>query len=703
MPDATGGHLVRPMKLHSIRTILVVGMVAARSALLVSAPLPQSQTITVLLHQPTFALLLSPVLPVATQIMTNKLGFQLSTICWAILVLQAVNQQQIQSVDSFRLGLAVKTVENEFFQLAQQGCNDRLNIFHGDTENQCLYFGPVSTANVSNPDPDGLIQADMIMEVLENQSIDGLAISVRNAQVLGPVIEAATAKGVPVITFDSDAPDSGRLAYVGTDNYFLGTTMAKVAQQISPNGGTFACIIANTSPNMMERMRGFRDQMNLKNKGRNIVWTEVDESPANYLRETPIAVAQTEAFARAGVTVVGAMGAGAMWSDGYEAMYNKIQSFNVTFVYADDFPLQIDFLSRGKVQGLVGQMPYEMGYLAASSLIDILEGREVPEIIGTNLITHLQVPVVLPDLKVDNNLIGNLSIVGFVLFGIIAALVLAFSSWTLCQRHLPVVRSAQPFFLLLVALGILVLGSLLIPLSFDDNGLEMSGGVRGKAICMSIPWLGCCGFAMTFSALFSKMVRLNRIISATREYHRVRVTALELAAPMLFLIGLNLVVLLLWTILDPLIYVRQDNPGTDGWNRIISTYGACRSEYPERYIIPLVLINLGALVAANWQAYKARKIKSEFSESKYIALAMMSYLQALLIGLPILFVVRDSPQAFYLTLSFMVFVLCVGLLLLIFVPKVVMASETESDQLESVKIAIQSAIRSTETTGAGSS
>ena len=81
------------------------------------------------------------------------------------------------------------------------------------------------------------------------------------------------------------------------------------------------------------------------------------------------------------------------------------------------------------------------------------------------------------------------------------------------------------------------------------------------------------------------------------------------------------------------------------------------------------MINLGVLIIANWQAYKSRKIRSEFSESKYIMLCMISLLEALLIGIPILFVVRDSPQAYYMTISFMVFVICMGDLLLIFIPK----------------------------------
>jgi ribose transport system substrate-binding protein len=48
-----------------------------------------------------------------------------------------------------------------------------------------------------------------------------------------PVIEKAVQAGIPVITFDSDAPNSKRIAYIGTDNYFLSST-SQVLKQLVP-------------------------------------------------------------------------------------------------------------------------------------------------------------------------------------------------------------------------------------------------------------------------------------------------------------------------------------------------------------------------------------------------------------------------------------------------------------------------------------
>lgn len=133
----------------------------------------------------------------------------------------------------------------------------------------------------------------------------------------------------------------------------------------------------------------------------------------------------------------------------------------------------------------------------------------------------------------------------------------------------------------------------------------------------------------------------------------------------------NVVVLTLWTLLDPMVYVRRAHPGTDGWNRVISTYGSCQSEHPPLpFLIPLAVLNMGVLIIANWQAYRARHIQCEFSESTYIGLVMAILLQAALTGVPLLFIVHDNPRAYYLILTSMIFIVNMSILLLIFVPKV---------------------------------
>ena len=589
----------------------------------------------------------------------------------------------------YRFALVPKTTDNPFFLLAHDGCQDAVAILDHNHSSTCIYGGVSATPDNPNPDPDGSRQAAYVESLLNSsEHWDGLAISVKNPDRMRPLMHrAVTDMGIPVVTFDSDDDTSPRLAYIGTDNLFLGETLAKVAQQIIPTGGTFAILWGDDSPNVQQRDEGFRDHMEPA------LWNELPRSPVNYNRDLDYALELMEAFAQQNVTVLVTTTGGPLFHANYTLFYKRHRHRNVTLISADDFAVQIEYLSRGYVHGLVGQMPYEMGYKAANVLYDIKTGTmNGQQIYGTNLITHIQVPLVLPELVVDNNLIGRLRILGYTLLGLIYATAIACGVWTFLRRDTTVVKAAQPIFLILVALGVIIFGSTIFPLSIDDGGDSMDETSATMA-CMSIPWLACCGFTISFSALFSKTIRFERIVEEARECHRVKVRAVDVLLPFSLLLGMNVVVLVLWTVLDPLTYARTDNPGTDGWNRIMSTYGACRCENHVAYTLPLAVINAGVLACAIYQAYKSRKIRLEFAESKYIAISMILLLEALLIGTPILLVVRDSPGAFYLAVVLMIFVICIGVLLLIFVPKVFMAAEYSHRSLTDQRRMIMEGIR----------
>jgi ABC-type sugar transport system substrate-binding protein len=577
-----------------------------------------------------------------------------------VLLFLALSENFVCEAKSWTFALVPKSVDNPFFDVARDGCMDQAALL-GLT---CLYTGPPAIAT----DADGSIQAHIISDLIDARAIDGLAVSVGRADAIEPVIEKAVLAGIPVVTFDSDAPNSKRTAYIGTNNYFFGVELAKVLKQLEPSGGRYATV-GMAAPNINERVRGFEDEISAGGE-----WTAVEGSPGDSKRNLTLGIELMREFAKLNVTAITPVMGAPMRSGLWKEFVDEHRYLNITLVSGDAMPNQLEFLSRGYVQGLVGQLPYEMGFMAIKALYDLAEGGLVSqEIIGTNVLTHLKVPLILPELTVDHNLIGNLHVVGFILFGLIACVALGFGVWTYRLRNVRVVKVAQPMFLIMVAIGVLVMASSLIPLSFDDSGApENQTDREGALMCMSVPWLGFCGFTITFSALMSKTMRINRIFHSKVAFGRVKVTIRDVMAPFVILLSANIVILICWTVIDPLVYVREASAGTDGWNRIISTFGSCRSDHVARYLIPLAVVNLSVLMIANWQAYVSRVIESEFSESKYIAMTMASLLQATLTGVPILFVERESPQTFYLVLTFMVFVTCMAVLLLIFVPKVVM-------------------------------
>jgi hypothetical protein len=342
-------------------------------------------------------------------------------------------------------------------------------------------------------------------------------------------------------------------------------------------------------------------------------------------------------------------------------------------VVSDALPNQLELLGHGYVHGLVGQLPFEMGRLTMEVLYELVQEGEnavSEEVKGTNIVEHVFVPLLLPELNVDQNLIGNLWYVGFILFGLIASTSISFGIWVWCYRRVRVVKVSQPMFLIMVAIGVMVMGATLVPLSFDDSAMT-----ECTLTCRVIPWLGSLGFTITFSALFSKTWRVNKIFHAKKAFAKITVTEKDVILPFVLLLMVNVVVLICWTVLDPLTYVREAHKGLDGWNRILSTYGSCESNNPVPYLAALAVVNGGVLVVTNWQAYEARFIESEFSESRYIGFAVASMLQACLSGIPVLLVVKEMPQAYYLVLTVTIFIVCMAILLLIFVPKMAFAQK----------------------------
>ena len=91
-------------------------------------------------------------------------------------------------------------------------------------------------------------------------------------------------------------------------------------------------------------------------------------------------------------------------------------------------------------------------------------------------------------------------------------------------------------------------------------------------------------------------------------------------------------------------------------------------------------MNALLLLVSNWQAYQARSVSVEFAESTYIGMVLASLLQAAVIGVPLLFLVRDLPKVYFLLLSVLIFVVCMAVLLLIFLPKVVIFSNLSDEE-----------------------
>jgi hypothetical protein len=246
----------------------------------------------------------------------------------------------------------------------------------------------------------------------------------------------------------------------------------------------------------------------------------------------------------------------------------------------------------------------------------------------------------------------------------------ACGTWTVIRRNQPAVRASQPFFL-----GILCLGTFLVAFSsvFLTWQQPLPQAVLDAA-CMANPWFLSLGLTTVFSGLFAKVWRVHRLFKNARKFRRVTIRALDVLWPLAILLTLNVVILTVWTVLDPLIWDEVE-VSSDSYGRAVSVRYSCFAigsggrSVSLTCLILMIAVNVVASLLLNIESYRARQLPSQFNESSYIAITSLILLEASVISIPILVVVSGQRSALVLVRSVFNFILCLGVLLPIFLPK----------------------------------
>lgn len=276
---------------------------------------------------------------------------------------------------TYKFAVVPKAMNNPFFDVARDGCMKRAKEL-GNVE--CIYNGPI--------EHEPATQAQIIQDFI-TQKVDGMAISVADVAAMTKSIDAAAAAGIPVITFDADAPGSKRIAYIGTNNKDFGLALGKQLLKLRPDGGKYAIVSGGPgAKNLAERVDGVREAL----KGSK--WVEVAGSPTFCNDDSALAVQQMTDL-RTATPDLGAIvpiGGWPMFApEGYKAFVNKnkkdIDAGKFTLVVADTLKMQLELLRDGYSNALTGQRPFEMGEKSMDTLLAIKKGQKVPEIIYTGL------------------------------------------------------------------------------------------------------------------------------------------------------------------------------------------------------------------------------------------------------------------------------------------------------------------------------
>ena len=109
--------------------------------------------------------------------------------------------------------------------------------------------------------PKGAADQKRMLEGLLARGVDGIAISPIDAKNMVALLNEAAAR-CPLITHDSDAPESKRLCFVGMDNYKAGRAAGKLVKEALPAGGKVMLFVGRLEQlNAQQRRQGVIDEL----------------------------------------------------------------------------------------------------------------------------------------------------------------------------------------------------------------------------------------------------------------------------------------------------------------------------------------------------------------------------------------------------------------------------------------------------------
>lgn len=223
------------------------------------------------------------------------------------------------------------------------------------------------------PTEDGQVQAQRIAQAV-NEGADAILISCSDAAKVTGAINDAVERGVPVMTFDSDAPDSQRFAYYGVDDVKTGAAVMDELAALLGEKGKVAILAGNqNAPNLQKRVQGVKEAAE-KYPGIEIVGTF-------YHTETPQdAAAEVIRAQNAYPEITGWAFIGG-WPLFTKSLLTDLDPERVTVVSVDALPAELPYVEAGIAPVLLAQPTYNWGYVSVRTIVDrVMLNADVDEI-----------------------------------------------------------------------------------------------------------------------------------------------------------------------------------------------------------------------------------------------------------------------------------------------------------------------------------
>jgi ribose transport system substrate-binding protein len=194
----------------------------------------------------------------------------------------------------------------------------------------------------------------------------GILISVSDVSVLQREIDSAVKEGIPVITIDSDAFISRRLYFIGTNNLEAGRLGGNRLLEKLGSKGRVVFFTIPGQPNLEERLRGFKEILNLQPGIKIVDIVDVKGDARTAFDKAQPYLTLTGPQKIDAFVCLEAVG-GKPVADAIK----RANLYDRELIAWDTDPGTLDAIKDGTIDATIAQKPYTMGYFGLKLLYEV--------------------------------------------------------------------------------------------------------------------------------------------------------------------------------------------------------------------------------------------------------------------------------------------------------------------------------------------
>jgi ribose transport system substrate-binding protein len=226
---------------------------------------------------------------------------------------------------------------------------------------------PDVTLSFKYPERADAAVQQRLLDDLVAAGVDAVAVSVVDPATSTEAINRVAAQ-IPYFAFDSDAPQSNRIAYFGSSNVELGKNAGELMKKALPNGGKCIGFVGLPgAANAKERIQGYNEAV--AGTGLELIDVRGDDIDQTRARANvdDVLVANPDVTCMVGFYSYNPPRI-------YEALRDAGKLGQITVVGFDEDPITLGAVKEGSFAGTVVQQPYEWGYQGAKLIAAYLKG-----------------------------------------------------------------------------------------------------------------------------------------------------------------------------------------------------------------------------------------------------------------------------------------------------------------------------------------